>query len=448
MKTLTELMRLVDSLVDAAFATGRASGSHLQTCIAHGAKDRRSAIEHALLPLYTEIDVLRDAVEAAYDFLDTMSSDPDCEDDGTQGAIRATRRQMAEALGKSLPRLLYEKQEGQKMFGLRYRELVEENVRIQDALAKAEEDLRRPQPIETAPQGSLMRAALHKALEAMRRSLRYDYIFDTAPITNAITSAEEALRSPPLRPELSDSWDPPSNYSDAYDWHQYLDKPEEKESQPVNGPGTAVDSRSAACSSSSVPRSQPSGIVSSGAPTPSQATLSNDALQGPVATLHDDGCFTWKRDEFRLKYDMRLAGWRMDVYAYPPELKAPMAWDDRPLLTHCLEAVNAASSAWSDVRNLNGDIDGGKCAAAAALERIAKDRIKELAAQCASPPEPEPEKPAARRLTDEEVEVIVRQQYSTDISPADWARSAIRVAESALATLWGVKLRVWGITLE
>ena len=126
----------------------------------------------------------------------------------------------------------------------------------------------------------------------------------------------------------------------------------------------------------------------------------------------------------------------------------PVAWDDRPLLAHCLEAVNAASSAWSDVRNLNGDIDGGKCAAAAALERIAKDRIKELAAQCASPPEPEPEKPAARRLTDEEVEVIVRQQYSTDISPADWARSAIRVAESALATLWGVKLRVWGITLE
>ena len=220
-------------------------------------------------------------------------------------------------------------------------------------------------------------------------------------LERAIARAEEALRSPSSRPDFRASWAPPSPYSDAYDWHQYLDKPEEKASQPVNGPGTAVDSRSAACSSSSVPRSQPSGIVSSGAPTPSQATLSNDALQGPVATLHDDGCFTWKRDEFRLKYDRQRAGWRMDVYAYPPELKAPMAWDDRPLLAHCLEAVNAACSAWSDVRNLNGDIDGGKCAAAAALERIAKDRIKELAAQCASPPEPE--KQAARRLTDEEL---------------------------------------------
>lgn len=37
----------------------------------------------------------------------------------------------------------------------------------------------------------------------------------------------------------------------------------------------------------------------------------------PVATLHDDGSFTWKRDEFRLKYDRQRAGWRMDVYAAP-----------------------------------------------------------------------------------------------------------------------------------
>lgn len=37
-----------------------------------------------------------------------------------------------------------------------------------------------------------------------------------------------------------------------------------------------------------------------------------------VATLHDDGCFTWKRDEFRLKYDRQRAGWRMDVYASHP----------------------------------------------------------------------------------------------------------------------------------
>lgn len=44
----------------------------------------------------------------------------------------------------------------------------------------------------------------------------------------------------------------------------------------------------------------------------------------PVATLHDDGCFTWKRDEFRRKFDRQRAGWRMDVYASPPQPVALM----------------------------------------------------------------------------------------------------------------------------
>jgi hypothetical protein len=165
MTKLEELMRMIDEYADKYMIDKYRSDNP------------RAAVKSALQKVCTEIEVLRDAVESAYDFLDTMSSDPDCEDDGTQGAIRATRRQMAEALGKSLPRLLYEKREGQKLFGLRYRELAEENAHLRDALSK-----------------------------------------------------------------------------------------------PVNGPGTAVDSRSAACSSSSVPRSQPSGIVSSGVVAPSRAT--------------------------------------------------------------------------------------------------------------------------------------------------------------------------------
>lgn len=46
----------------------------------------------------------------------------------------------------------------------------------------------------------------------------------------------------------------------------------------------------------------------------------------PVATLHDDGCFTWKRDEFRRRYDRQRAGWRMDVYATPPAPVVPPGW--------------------------------------------------------------------------------------------------------------------------
>ena len=37
----------------------------------------------------------------------------------------------------------------------------------------------------------------------------------------------------------------------------------------------------------------------------------------PVATLHDDGYFTWKHNDLRLKYHSPYAGWRMDVYAGP-----------------------------------------------------------------------------------------------------------------------------------
>jgi hypothetical protein len=41
------------------------------------------------------------------------------------------------------------------------------------------------------------------------------------------------------------------------------------------------------------------------------------ASQEPVATLHDDGYYTWKGAESRRRYKDDHAGWRMDVYATP-----------------------------------------------------------------------------------------------------------------------------------
>jgi hypothetical protein len=49
-----------------------------------------------------------------------------------------------------------------------------------------------------------------------------------------------------------------------------------------------------------------------------------------VATLHDDGGFTWKRDEYRRLYDRQRAGWRMDVYAAPPQRVPPLQWVEAP----------------------------------------------------------------------------------------------------------------------
>lgn len=189
--TLEELMRMVDSLADAAFATGQAQAGIRPVCVLPDTKHLRRRIEHALIPLCTELAVMRGHV-------------------------------------------------------------------------KAEVDLRRPQPIETAPErdevllfGSLSGRWFIGAWCDYRR-INQPCITHWAPL--------------PSRPDSRASWNPPSNYSDAYDWHQYIDKPEEKEQQPVNGPGTAVDSRSAARISSLVPNSQPSGIVSSGVSPPSRAT--------------------------------------------------------------------------------------------------------------------------------------------------------------------------------
>lgn len=48
--------------------------------------------------------------------------------------------------------------------------------------------------------------------------------------------------------------------------------------------------------------------------------VAQPAQAEPVATLHDDGCFTWKSDDLRRKYDRQRVGWRMDVYAAAPSL--------------------------------------------------------------------------------------------------------------------------------
>lgn len=218
-------------------------------------------------------------------------------------------------------------------------------------------------------------------------------------LERAIARAEEALRSPPSRPDFRASWNPPSNYSDAYDWHQYLDKPEEKESQQVNGPGTAVDSRSAASMSSSAFHSQPSGIVSSGAPTPSRAT--HVSPPEPEKPTHDE----------------------LDIDGEPYTGDRLAEWLETKFKRHG-EDEDAAAARW--IR-------------------------RHMAAS-------EPEKPAARRLTKKELEdaafPVLRAvnsdrlwrelTYSSGPYEVTCAKHVLvdiaRALESAIAALWGVKL--------
>jgi len=72
--------------------------------------------------LRVELDVCRDAIETCYLVADGLPS----ETDSNAAVRRCTMRRLNEAVGKAAPRLLHERGEGQKLYGLRWRELVAE----------------------------------------------------------------------------------------------------------------------------------------------------------------------------------------------------------------------------------------------------------------------------------------------------------------------------------
>lgn len=76
--------------------------------------------------LKVELAICREAIEVCYDVADNLPSD----DDGDAAVRRTTLRRLNEAIGKAAPRLLMERREGQKMYGLHYRELHAEVERL------------------------------------------------------------------------------------------------------------------------------------------------------------------------------------------------------------------------------------------------------------------------------------------------------------------------------
>ena len=77
----------------------------------------REALEYFL----DELDICRNAIEGAYDFVvDTINL---YDDDMTQGAGNANLRRLNEAVGKATPRLLFEREDGMTYYGLRWREM-------------------------------------------------------------------------------------------------------------------------------------------------------------------------------------------------------------------------------------------------------------------------------------------------------------------------------------
>jgi PAS domain-containing protein len=101
------------------------------------AKFSAAANPTTILELVAEVRRLREenmlcraAVEDAVDMVDVCASEHD--DDASQGALRATKRVLSEAIGKACPRLMMERPEGQKLYGLHWRELREENEALRE----------------------------------------------------------------------------------------------------------------------------------------------------------------------------------------------------------------------------------------------------------------------------------------------------------------------------
>lgn len=79
----------------------------------------------------------RAAIEEAVDLVRGWYTEESGESDSAAACYRVAQRQLSEAIGKACPRLFGEKPEGQKLYGLRWREMREEN----EALRKDKERL-------------------------------------------------------------------------------------------------------------------------------------------------------------------------------------------------------------------------------------------------------------------------------------------------------------------
>lgn len=79
--------------------------------------------------------VCRDAIEGAYLLAEDWARDDSNGSDMDQGAARATLRCLNEAVGKAAPLLLKERLEGQRLYGLRWKELKQEIADLRAQLA-------------------------------------------------------------------------------------------------------------------------------------------------------------------------------------------------------------------------------------------------------------------------------------------------------------------------
>jgi len=94
----------------------RRAGYHLRALTPH------APAQSALDELREDNTICREAIAHALELVGEFASSPEGDDDMSQGAARATRRQLNEALGKMSPRLMMERELSPK-YGLHWKQL-------------------------------------------------------------------------------------------------------------------------------------------------------------------------------------------------------------------------------------------------------------------------------------------------------------------------------------
>lgn len=85
--------------------------------------DRNAEVRAERDALKVELDICRDAIETCYLAVEAhLPTDSDSD----AAVHRCTRRRLNEAVGKAAPRLMFERTEGQRFYGLRWKELLAE----------------------------------------------------------------------------------------------------------------------------------------------------------------------------------------------------------------------------------------------------------------------------------------------------------------------------------
>ena len=140
--------------------------------------------------LEAELAVSREAIEVCLDVAERLPSD----DDGAAAVRSCTLRRLNEAVGKAVPRLMMERPEGQKLYGLNYMEMWGRIKALEDREQALEATLERQQLISYEREREIDQEEIERLI-ALRRGDAEILERMRAELAEAVTALPQAIRN-------------------------------------------------------------------------------------------------------------------------------------------------------------------------------------------------------------------------------------------------------------